>query len=202
METLTKIDLKKEDKAYYTAKQTPSLHEFGAIDYISISGVSAPMADLFIGSIEAIYGVAYTIKKYCKAEGNDFVVPKMEAYWWVESELPFDQVPREEWYWKIMIRMPEFVSTAHVEEAIQAIVEGKNTPLVNEVNHEQISEGKCVQILHVGSYEDEKSTLDILYKFIEDNGLAINGYHREVYLSDPRKTAQERLKTILRYAVK
>ena len=72
METLSKIDLKKEDKAYYTSKQTPSLHEFGVIDYISISGVSAPMADLFKGSIEAIYAVAYTIKKYCKAEGSDF----------------------------------------------------------------------------------------------------------------------------------
>jgi len=202
MEMLKKIDLKKEDKTYYSAKLTPSLQQFGAIDYITISGVCAPDAPLFRNSIEAIYPVAYTIKKYCKAEGNDFVVPKMEAYWWVESELPFDQVPRDEWYWKIMIRMPEFVTTAHVEEAIQAIVEGKNTPLVNEVNHEQISEGKSAQILHVGSYEDEKSTLEKLYKFIADNGLAINGYHREVYLSDPRKTAPERLKTILRYAVK
>ena len=201
MET-TKIDLKKEDKPYYTAKSVPSLHDFGAIDYITISGVSAPMADLFTGSLEAIYPVAYTIKKYCKAEGNDFVVPKMEAYWWVESELPFDQVSREEWYWKIMIRMPEFVTTAHVEEAIQEVIEKKNTPLVNEVNHEQINEGKCAQILHIGSYEEEKPTLDILYEFIEDNGLAINGYHREVYLSDPRKTAPDKLKTILRYAVK
>ena len=199
---MTKIDLKKEDKAYYTAKSVPSLHDFGAIDYLSISGVSAPMADLFTASLEAIYAAAYTVKKFCKVEGNDFVVPKMEAFWWVESELPFDQVPRAEWYWKIMIRMPEFVTTAHVEEAIQEIIEKKNTPLVNEVNHEQINEGKCAQILHIGSYEEEKSTLDILYKFIEKNGLSINGYHREVYLSDPRKTAPEKLKTILRYAVK
>jgi len=202
MIAMTKIDLKKEDKAYYTAKLVPSLHDFGAIDYISISGVSAPEDSLFLNSIEAIYPVAYTIKKYCKAESNDFVVSKMEAYWWVESELPFDQVPRAEWYWKILMRMPDFVTTAHVEEAIQEVIEKKNTPLVNEVTHEQINEGKCAQILHVGSYENEKVTLGMLYKFIEDNGLEINGYHREVYLSDPIKTVPEKLKTILRYAVK
>ena len=197
-----KIDLKKEDKAYYTANQNPSLHDFGAIDYLTISGVSTPDAPLFLKSIEAIYPVAYTVKKFCKAEGTDFVVSKMEAFWWVESELPFEEVPREEWYWKIMIRMPEFVTTAHVEEAIQAIVESKNTPLVNEVNYEQINEGKCAQILHLGSYEDEKPTLEKLYKFIEGSGLVMNGYHREIYLSDPRKTAKEKLRTILRYAVK
>ncbi len=202
MKTLTKIDLKKEDKTYYSAKQKPSLHEFGAIGYFAISGVSAPMAPLFTNSIEAIYKVTYTVKKYCKAEGNDFVVPKMEAFWWVESELPFDKVPQEEWYWKIMIRMPELVTTAHLEEAIQEIIEKKNTPLVNEVNHEQAKAGKYAQILHLGSYEDEKPSLDKLYKFIEDNGLAINGYHKEIYLSDPRRTATEKLRTILRYEVK
>lgn len=202
MTVVTKIDLKKEGKAYYTAKKRPSVHDFGVIDYLTISGVSAPEASLFLKSIEAIYPVAYTVKKFCKAEGTDFVVPKMEAFWWVESELPFDQVPREEWYWKIMIRVPEFVTTAHVEEAIQEIVEKKNLTLVNEVNHEQIKEGKFAQILHLGSYDDEKASLEKLYKFIEENGLAIDGRHREIYISDPRKTAPERLKTILRYAVK
>ena len=202
MAELTKLDLSKSHKEYYTASQTTTIHEFGAIDYLSISGVSSPDAPLFVKSIEAIYPIAYTIKKYCKAEGNDFVVPKMECFWWVESELPFEQVPREEWYWKILIRMPQFVNTAHVEEAVQEVIEKKNPPLANEVTHEVISEGKCAQILHLGSYENEKTTIDTLHQFIADSGFSINGHHREVYLNDPRRTAPEKLRTIIRYAIK
>jgi hypothetical protein len=202
MLVMDKLDLKKEDKAYYSAKAIPSMHDFDKADYITISGVSAPDAPLFLNSIAAIYPVAYTIKRFCREEGRDFVVPKMEAFWWVESALPFDEVPRAEWYWQVLIRMPEYVTTAHVEEAIQHIIETKDTPLVNEVNHQQMNAGKFAQILHVGSYDEEKASLDKLYQFIEDQQSEIIGYHKEIYLSDPRKTAPEKLRTILRYEVK
>lgn len=199
--TQTKNDLKKTDRTYYSASSHPSLITLGPIDYLTISGVGAPMADLFLNSIQAIYAVAFTIKKFTKDEGIDFVVPKMEAYWWVESEMPFDEVPREEWYWKILIRMPEFVNTAHVEEAIQMVIEKKDIHLASEVNYETINESKCAQILHLGSYDNEGPTLEKLHNFLDEKGLEICGHHKEIYLSDLRKTAPEKVRTILRYAV-
>lgn len=197
-----KLDLNRVHKDYYSAKNDPSLREYELIDYLTLSGVGAPESDLFQQSIEAIYGVAYTIKKFCKVEGQDFVVPKLEAFWWVEAGREFAQTPREEWYWKLLIRMPEFVNTAQVEEAIQQVIEKKNISLANEVNHEQITEGKCVQALHIGSYEEEKSTIDKIFAYMNEQGYQMNGQHHEIYISDPRKTAIEKLKTVIRYAVK
>ncbi len=201
-ETMNKLDLTKADKTYYTAKNTPQIIEVTPYDYLTISGVSAPEDDIFLKAIEAIYAVAYGVKFTYKEEGKDFVVPKMEGQWWVEGELPFDQTPRNEWHWKIAIPMPEFVSSKVVEKAIQHAIEKKGAAQISEVEFAPLNEGKAVQILHLGSYEEEASTLATLFKFVEDQGLEINGYHHEIYLSDPRKTAPEKLRTILRYPVK
>ena len=202
METTMKLDLIKEFPSYYKAKSKPKLVALDAANFICISGISAPENELFQNSIEAIYPVAYTVKKYYKNTGMDFKVPKMEAFWWVESEKPFDETPRADWHWQIMIRMPEFVTKSKVEEAIQEVIAKKHLSLVAEIEFKEISEGKSVQALHTGSYEEEASTISKIMGFMEQNNLQMNGYHHEIYLSDPRKTAEEKLRTILRYAVK
>ncbi|MTI40036.1 hypothetical protein E1140_11065 [Fulvivirga lutimaris] len=199
---MNKLDLTKTDKAYYTAKNTPQIIEATPYNYLTINGVCAPEDPVFLNAIEAIYAVAYAIKFTYKEEDKDFVVPKMEGQWWVEGTIPFDQTPRNEWHWNIAIPMPDFVNKSDVEKAIQTTIAKKGSTQISEVQFRPLNEGKCVQILHLGSYEDEAPTLEKLFAFVGEQGLEINGYHHEIYLSDPRKTEAHKLKTILRYPVK
>ena len=197
---MEKLDLRKTHAEYYKANGSVKVIDLKSLPYLSIKGVSAPEDDLFMNSIEAIYKVAYDLKKHFKANGQDFTVAKMEGQWWVESDLPFKEVPRNEWYWNILIRLPDFVKKEDVEKSVQTLVK-KGLDLVNEVVYEEINEGKSVQAMHIGSYEEEEETIGKLFSFIEENGLKINGYHHEIYINDPRRTPEERLKTIIRYPV-
>ena len=199
---MNKIDLIREYPEYYKAKTTPEFVELSPMNCLAISGVSAPEDEKFTKSIEAIYPVAYTVKKYCKGDTRDFSVPKMEAFWWVDSGKPFEETPREEWYWQIMIRMPEYVTHDHVDQAVEEVIKKKGSSLANEVTLKQIDEGKSVQAMHIGSYDTEAHTISKILGYMEQQNLRMNGYHHEIYISDPRKTAQDKLKTIIRYAVK
>ncbi|MEQ8928064.1 MAG: GyrI-like domain-containing protein [Fulvivirga sp.] len=201
-EAMNKLDLTKTDKAYYLAKNEPQIVNVYNYNYLSISGVSAPEEPIFNGAIEAIYSVAYGVKFSLKEQNKDFVVPKMEAQWWVEGNLPFEETPRKEWHWNIVIPMPEFVAKADVEEAIQNAIAKKGSKQISEVEFKPLNEGKSIQVLHIGSYDAEGPTLEKLFTYAAQQGLEINGKHHEIYISDPRKTATENLKTIIRYPVK
>ncbi|MEM9858498.1 MAG: GyrI-like domain-containing protein [Bacteroidota bacterium] len=201
-ENMSKLDLIKTDKNYYLAKAEPQLVDVTPYNYLSISGVSSPEAEVFLNAIEALYAVAYGVKFTYKEEGKDLVVPKMEGQWWVEGELPFNQTPRDEWHWNIVIPMPDFVDKKTVESAIQTAIAKKGSPKISEVEFKKLNEGKSVQILHIGNYEEEAPTLEKLFAFVAEQGLEINGYHHEIYLSDPRRTEPSKLRTILRYPVK
>lgn len=196
------IDLSKLDKNYYLAKEEPRLVEVNSYNYLSINGVSAPEDSLFNNSIEAIYAVANDIRNSRKEQGFDFLIPIMECQWWAESDLLFEQVARAEWHWNILIPMPEFVTKDEVEESIQNVMAIDNLSMAGELQFGPINEGRSVQILHIGSYDEEAPTLEKLFKFVDDQGLKIDGKHHEIYLSDPGKTETSKLKTILRYPVK
>ncbi|MCG8320687.1 MAG: GyrI-like domain-containing protein [Cytophagales bacterium] len=197
-----KLDLTKTDRAYYKAKQTPSLQEFDAYDYLTIQGQSAPEDKLFTSAIETIYPVAYAVKFICKDREEDFVVPKMEGQWWVEDDRPFEQVPRHEWHWRLLIRMPGFVDKTTFEMAISNLKTKGKTIRLEDVKFEQINEGKCIQMLHIGSYEEEQETIRQIFQKMREENLQMNGYHHEIYLSDPMRTPAWKLKTIIRYPVK
>ncbi|WP_462247618.1 GyrI-like domain-containing protein [Ekhidna sp.] len=205
--TIEKFDLKKADKNYYSAKRKPELKDLDSYYYLSLSGRCDPQADEFLEAIDKLYAVAYGIKFICKAEDMDFVVPKMEGFWWIdgglEAQHKFAQTPPDQWNWKIVIRMPDFVEGDHYYRGVQK-VKAKNPELLknDDVKFELINEGLCVQGLHIGSFYEEEPTIAGIMTFIQENGLQVNGYHHEIYLSDPRKTPEEKLKTILRYAVK
>ncbi|MEM8565112.1 MAG: GyrI-like domain-containing protein [Bacteroidota bacterium] len=201
-ENMSKLDLIKTDKHYYLAKEEPQVVDVTSYNYLAISGVSSPEDEVFLNAIEALYAVAYGVKFTYKEEGKDFVVPKMEGQWWVEGELPFEETPRDEWHWNIVIPMPDFVDKKTVESAIQSAIAKKGSSKISEVALKKLNEGKSVQILHVGSYEEEAPTLEKLFAFVSERGLEINGYHHEIYLSDPRRTEPSKLRTILRYPVK
>ena len=198
----TKLDLTKEYKPYYTAKTSPQIVEFGEAKFLSIEGKGEPAGKEFTSKIEALYPLAYGIKMPMKKEGKDFTVAKLEGLWWVESDKPALEVPREKWRWKLLIRMPEFVTSENVEKAKAEVIKKKGIELIDEIKFEKVTEGKCVQILHIGPYLTEHEAIAKMKKFMEDNNLLENGIHHEIYLSDPRKVVPEKMKTILRQPVK
>jgi len=200
--TTTKLDLTKEYKTYYAAKTTPEVVEFNEAQFLTIEGKGAPDSKEFTAKIEALYPLAYGVKNLCKKQDNDFGVPKLESLWWVESDKPALEVPREEWRWKILIRMPKFVTSEIVEKVKAEIIKKKGIELVEEIRFERINEGKCVQILHVGPYSTEHESLSKMRKLMEKKNLIENGLHHEIYLSDPRRVSGEKMKTILRQPVK
>ncbi|REE05835.1 GyrI-like domain-containing protein [Marinoscillum furvescens] len=208
MELLQKTNLAKTDPTYYSAKKTPQILQLGEYPYLTISGQCAPEDPAFWQAIEAIYAYAYAIKFSAKANDMDFVVPKMECQWWIsgglEAQHLFTQTPREEWHWKIAIRMPDFIEPSNFEQASSMVSTKKaksHLPL-QKVNYELIDLGECIQILHVGSYEEELPSIEKMISCLSDSAYAFAGYHTEIYLSDPRRTPEPRRKTILRYQVK
>lgn len=204
---IEKLDLLKADSAYYKASKEPQLRDLDSYYYLSVEGKGHPESVPVWKAVEQLYAVAYSIKFSCKAEDMDFKVPKMEGFWWIDGGLEkqhlFPSTPKEEWNWKFVIRMPDFVEGDHFYRAVQK-VKLKNQELIenDEVSLELINEGLCIQILHIGSYDKEESNVMKIMDFAKKEGLLINGYHHEVYLSDPRKTQQDKLKTIIRYSVK
>jgi len=199
---MEKLNLIKVYPAYYRANSKPIEVEVEPFNGLTISGIGAPDGQLFQASIGALYAVAYTVKKYCKSEDKDFVVPKLEAYWWVEEGLVFESTPQTDWYWQLVIPMPELVISDHVDQAVEEVIKKKQILLANEVQLKPIHEGKSVQVLHTGSYYKEEPSINKIMDYIKMNGLQMNGHHHEIYISDPTKTAEEKLKTIIRYAVK
>ena len=208
MNTLTsKTDLLKSDPNYYKASKKPVIVDLDVYYYLTASGQCAPEDPQFHAALEALYKVGYTLKFMMKENDLDFVVPKMEGFWWVDQEITssaeFKKIPRSQWHWKIMIRLPDFVENMHFTQA-QALASDKNPGLsgIASINMEKINEGRAAQILHVGSYEEEDETLAKLYDFIEAEGCEINNHHHEIYLSDPRRTPENKLRTILRCGIK
>lgn len=197
-----KLDLAKEYKQYYTAKDKPAIIEFGKISYLAIEGKGEPAGKDFTNAVEALYPLAYGIKNICKKEEKDFGVPKLEGLWWVESNKPALEIPRSQWYWKLLIRMPDFVNEKIFNNAKEEVFKKKGIDLIKEIKFENIDEGKCVQIMHAGQYSTEPKTVEKMKNFIKENNYAENGLHHEIYISDPRKTAPEKMKTILRQPVK
>ncbi len=196
-----KIDLFKQLKGEdYLAPRKPALVTVEKAQYLAIEGQGAPGSDEFKIKIGALYGVAYTIKMTRKFAGEqDYVVGKLEAQWWSDSEASdFSSVPSDQWCWKLMIRTPDFVSMDELKKAVSVLLEKGKEPEVNQVGFETLTEGQCVQVLHVGPYEEEGETIAQMKAFAGDQGLMFSGYHHEIYLSDPRRVPPEKLKTILR----
>lgn len=197
-----KIDLVKTFKDYYSSKKSPEVRKFDEIHYLSITGKGEPGGEVFTRAVEALYPLAFGVKNICKKQDQDFVVPKLEGLWWVESSESFLDAPRSEWCWKLLMRMPDFVTSDIVGTAKEEVFKKKGLDLVKEIQFEAIEEGQCVQIMHIGPYATEHETILTMKSFMKENGYTENGLHHEIYLSDPMKTAPEKMKTILRQPVK
>jgi hypothetical protein len=198
-----KVDLKKTD-AYRARAGEFRILQPPAQRYLMIDGEGDPNTPVFAEATEALYPLAYTIKFASRRErGRDYVVPPLEGLWWADDMAAFTrQRDKARWRWTLMIAQPEWVDGALVDTARRA-VEAKGAPArLHDIRFEKLDEGLCVQTLHVGSFDDEAPVLARLHdEFIPANGLRETRDHHEIYLSDPRRTAPEKLRTILRQPV-
>jgi len=200
MKTTEKLDLYKLHKDEYVTPKKPALLQNKPAQYLAIKGQGAPGGERFTACIGALYGVAFTIKMTRKFAGKgDYAVCKLEGQWFFEGDLA--KIPKEHWKWKLMIRTPDFITEADRKQALAALLKKGKSREVEEVKLETIDEGRCVQMLHVGPYEEEGETIALMRSLAESKGFKLTGPHHEIYLSDPRRVPPERLKTILREPV-
>tara|TARA_R110002111_G_scaffold182667_1_gene248220 strand:+ start:335 stop:943 length:609 start_codon:yes stop_codon:yes gene_type:complete len=198
MISFPKFDLYKSLKSEYAAKAAPKLITPTSGQYLGIEGRGRPGDATFGDHVAALYAVAYTTKMRSKVhDDQDYAVGKLETIW---LELPA-QRESYAWHWQLLIRTPDFVSPVAVNTAIQVLLDKKKSPRVQQVSLHSLDEGPCVQILHVGPYEDEPQSFAIMQEFAATEGFSEFGRPHEIYLSDPRRVEPAKLKTILRLPV-
>ena len=201
---IEKIDLFKEHKPEYKATAKPAFVNVGPAQYLMIDGQGAPGGAAFEECIGALYAMAFTIKMTRKFAGlGDYTVCKLEGLWYTEDGLDdFANIPQDKWCWILMIRTPECVREADLDKAVKALLDKGKCEAIKEVRLETLKEGKCIQILHVGPYDQVSGAIAKMQELTAENGLSFTGKHHEIYLSDPRRVAPEKLKTIVRRPVR
>jgi hypothetical protein len=199
-----KIDLLKVWKHLYAPTKDPAVVEVPPINYLMIDGHGDPnRAPEYQAAVEALFSLAYTLKfAIKKAEGIDYGVMPLQGLWWVDDMRLFSVDDKSSWDWTMMIAQPEWVTPQWVERSRAEAMKKKKLPALDKIRFESYLEGQCAQMLHIGPYADEGPNIARLHDFIVQQGRQLSGKHHEIYLSDVRRTAPEKLKTILRQPVK
>ena len=199
-----KLDLKKLD-SYRATQGAFRILEVPPLQYLMIDGTGDPNTEVFAAAVEALFPVAYKLKFASKRQlDRDYAVMPLEGLWWADDMEAFTQRrDKSRWHWTLMILQPEWIDEAMFADAV-AQVAAKNPPArLADIRLETLDEGTSVQTLHLGSFDDEAEVLDRLHhEFVPANGLQLTGKHHEIYLSDFRKVAPEKLRTILRQPVR
>jgi len=198
-----KFDIYKEHAADYVTPKTPALVDIKPANYLVVTGRGEPGGEAFQSAIGALYKVAFTVKMARKFAGRDYTVSKLEGRWWVDDPTrSFLDEPPSKWNWKLMIRVPEFIKEKEVAASIEKLLAKGKPKEVAGIKLEVLNEGNCVQVLHLGPYDKERPTIERMYTFAQEHGLKFHGLHHEIYLSDPRRVAPAKLRTILRHPVR
>jgi hypothetical protein len=203
---MQKTDFKKVLKDLYA----PSAGDFSQVvvpemRFVKVDGAGNPnTVEAYRSGVEWLYGTSYAMKFACKAElERDYVVLPLEGLWWAEDPAAFAARKKDLWQWTMMIMVPEFVTRAIFEAAVLKTAAKRKQDAPPSFRLESLDEGLCLQALHVGSYDDEGPALARLHdETMPAQGLTFNGPHHEIYLSDPRRVAAEKLKTVLRQPVR
>ena len=200
---MAKLDLKKDLRELYG----PSAKEFSVVDvaelrFLMVDGAGDPnTSQAYQEAVEALYAVSYPLKFLSKAKGTDYVVMPLEGLWWVDDMGEFSVADKSAWSWTAMIMQPAHLTEADVEAAIDQARSTKNPSALDRVRFASYAEGLSVQIMYFGPYADEGPTIARLHEFADNSGYRLRGKHHEIYLSDPRRTVPERLKTVIRQPV-
>ena len=199
-----KIDLFKEHRAEYNATATPALIETSRAQYLAIEGQGPAGGPAFEACIGALYAMAFTVKMTRKSEGlGDYVICKLETlFYGADSDSDLGDVTDEDWRWTMLIRTPACVTQADLDKATTALLDKGKCQEVKDVSLRKLSEGPCVQMLHVGPYDKVGDTVTVMQAFATEQGLSFAGKHHEIFISDPRRVAPEKLKTIVRQPVR
>lgn len=202
---MSKIDFKKSLRSLFAPSADRFVEvEVPSMQFVKVDGSGNPNTSAdYKQAVEALYGVSYAMKFAAKnGLGQDYVVPPLEGLWWADNPEAFTARRKDDWRWTMMIMVPDFVAPEMFEAAVVK-TRAKAGALPETLRHERYMEGLCLQIMHIGSYDNEGPALSRLHdEVMPERGLTFNGPHHEIYLSDPRRTAPERLKTILRQPVR
>jgi hypothetical protein len=206
------FDYKKEYKEFYMPKGTPSIVTVPRMNYIAVRGRGNPNDEdgEYKQAIGLLYGIAFTIKMSKKGNHQidgyfDFVVPPLEGFWWQDGVIGVDYSNKDSFQWISVIRLPDFVTKEDFDWAVSEAANKKKQDF-SKVEFFTYDEGLCVQCLHIGSYDDEPATVEAMHSFLEEQGYALDitdqRLHHEIYLSDARKVAPEKLRTVIRHPIK
>ena len=206
------FDFKKEYKEFYMPAKKPSIVKVPSMNYIAVRGKGDPNAEdgEYKRSIGLLYGIAFTIKMSYKGEHKidgyfEYVVPPLEGFWWQDGIESIDYTHKEDFNFISLIRLPDFVTQADFDWAVAEATRKKKTDF-SKVEFFSYNEGECVQCMHIGSYDDEPTTIAAMHDYAMQNGYELDitdaRYHHEIYLSDPRKCDVSKLKTVVRHPIK
>jgi hypothetical protein len=198
---LERIDLRKQLKALYSASSMPSVIDIPAMNFLMVDGHGDPnTSQLYADAVAALYGVSFTLKFSLKRgpEKIDYSVMPLEGLWWADDTRSFTSGDKSKWYWTAMIMQPDFIKRRHVESAIAAVQRKKPNEMLAYLRFESFTEGRAAQLLHIGPYSAEAPNIERLHAFIAAQDGKLSGKHHEIYLSDPRRAAPDKLKTIIR----
>ena len=206
------FDFKKEYKEFYLPKARPEIITVPKMNYIAVRGSGDPNQEggEYKAAIGLLYGIAFTIKMSKKGDHKiegyfDYVVPPLEGFWWQEGIKGVDYTQKDKFQWISVIRLPDFVTEEDFVWAKQE-ASAKKKQDFSKVEYLTLEEGLCVQCMHIGAYDDEPATVAAMDQYIEENGY-VNDFtdtrrHHEIYLSDARKTAPEKQKTVIRHPIR
>lgn len=202
---MTKLDLKKSIAAYAAPRGSFEIVDVPPLQYLMVDGHGDPnTAEEYGDAVAAVFGVAYKLKFLSKGElDRDYVVMPLEGLWWSDDMATFTtERDKSRWSWTMMSLVPEWLHGSHFERARDAAAAKGGSPSLDRLRLAELAEGRCVQTLHIGSYDDEAPVLAEMHeRFTPGAGLRMRGRHHEIYLADPRRTAPEKLRTILRQPV-
>lgn len=207
------FDYKKEYKEFYMPKNKPTIITVPKMNYIAVRGTGNPNDENgeYKNSIGLLYAIAFTIKMSYKGLHKikgyfEYVVPPLEGFWWQEGMgSDIDYTKKEDFHFISMIRLPDFVTKDDFSWAIEEATKKKKRDF-SKVEFLTYDEGLCVQCMHIGTYDEEPITIELMHKFMEENGyeqdIGENRFHHEIYLSDPRKCEKSKLKTVIRHPIR
>ena len=206
------FDFKKEYKEFYLPKNKPQIVNVPKANYIAIRGQGNPNEEggAYQRAISVLYAVAYTLKMSYKTDYKidgfyEYVVPPLEGFWWQDGICGVDYSKKDEFNWISIIRLPDFITRENFDWAVKTASEKKKVDC-SKAEFLTIEEGLCVQIMHIGSFDDEPASLEKMDKYLKENGYAKDfsdtRLHHEIYLSDPRKSTPDKQKTVIRHPVK